>query len=405
MNILVIQPGFPNEVPYFVRGLARQGAAVFGIGDQPPQAIPEPARAGLRDYLYVKNLWQREAVIPALRQWRPDLKIHRIDCFWEAAMELAADLRVAFNIPGLTPQKTRGFRDKHIMRQLLNQAGVRNPRQAKAESFAEIEAALEVTGYPAIVKPVAGAGSADTYRLDSREDFERVKPALNKIKAVVVEEFITGTEYTFDTISVDGHILFANVERYEPNMLIARSQEHLSPMTISLRDLSAPHFQEARAMCTTALNALGLDRGFAHMEWFHTDKGEVVFGEIAARPPGGDAGMLMNYTCDFDVYNAYAEAMVHGHISQTIERKYNVAVVFKRAKGNGRIHAIEGMQPLRKKWGAHLLKEDLLPIGAKRRDWRQTLISDGYIMLRHPELETTLQIADDIAQHVTLWAR
>ncbi|CAM2006000.1 ATP-grasp domain-containing protein [Acanthopleuribacter pedis] len=404
VNILVIQPGFPNEVPYFVRGLARQGAAVYGIGDQPPQAIPEPARAALRDYLQVPNLWKREAVIPALRQWRPDLKIHRIECFWEAAMELAADLREAFKIPGLSPKKTRGFRDKHVMRQLLNQAGVRNPRQAKAESYAQIEQALAHTGYPAIVKPVAGAGSADTYRLNSPEDFEKVKPALKKIQSVVVEEFVTGTEYTFDTISVNGRILFANVERYVPTMLLARSQEHISPMTISLRDLSAPHFQEARKMCETALDTLGLERGFAHMEWFHTDKGEVVFGEIAARPPGGDAGMLMNYTCDFDVYNAYAEAMVHGRINQNIERKYNVAVIFKRAKGNGRISRIEGLVPFRQKWGAHILKEDLLPVGAKRRNWRQTLLSDGYIMLRHPDLATTLEIAGDVADHITLYA-
>jgi hypothetical protein len=30
---------------------------------------------------------------------------------------------------------------------------------------------------------------------------------------------------------------------------------------------------------------------------------------------------------------------------------------------------------------------DLLPIGAHRRDWRATLISDGMILVRHPELD------------------
>ena len=49
--------------------------------------------------------------------------------------------------------------------------------------------------------------------------------------------------------------------------------------------------------------------------------------------------------------------------------------------------------------------ENLLPIGAPRRDWRATLVSDGFVMLRHPDLETTLRIADAVGEKVVLFAR
>ena len=47
---------------------------------------------------------------------------------------------------------------------------------------------------------------------------------------------------------------------------------------------------------------------------------------------------------------------------------------------------------------------DLLPIGARRRDWKATLISDGYLIVRHPDLETTLAMADRVGTDLKLFA-
>ena len=60
-----------------------------------------------------------------------------------------------------------------------------------------------------------------------------------------------------------------------------------------------------------------------------------MFGEIAARPPGARTVDLMNYACDIDLFPGWAEAVLHGRFSQPIERKYNAAIIFKRAQGRG----------------------------------------------------------------------
>ena len=44
VNVLMLSPGYPAEMPFFTRALAAVGATVIGVGDQPPQALPPMAR-------------------------------------------------------------------------------------------------------------------------------------------------------------------------------------------------------------------------------------------------------------------------------------------------------------------------------------------------------------------------
>jgi hypothetical protein len=112
----------------------------------------------------------------------------------------------------------------------------------------------------------------------------------------------------------------------------------------------------------------------------------------------------MNYGCDIDVFSGWAEAAVHGTFSQRVERLYNAAVIFKRAQGQGRIRRIAGLESLLAHFGPHVVCVELLPIGAPRRNWKQTLISDGYLIVRHPDLQTTLDIADHVGTDLQLFA-
>ncbi len=43
-------------------------------------------------------------------------------------------------------------------------------------------------------------------------------------------------------------------------------------------------------------------------------------------------------------------------------------------------------------------------MGAPRRNWKQTLVSDGFVILRHPDLAVTLAMADEFGEDVRLFA-
>jgi len=65
-------------------------------------------------------------------------------------------------------------------------------------------AAIEDIGFPAIIKPISGAGSADTYRVESPIELERVLPAMRHVDEAICEEFVEGDEHTYDTVCIDG---------------------------------------------------------------------------------------------------------------------------------------------------------------------------------------------------------
>jgi phosphoribosylaminoimidazole carboxylase (NCAIR synthetase) len=290
------------------------------------------------------------------------------------------------------------------MKQLLDAAGIRTPRHARATTENERREAAERVGFPLIVKPIAGAGSADTHRVDGPAELERVLPLVRHVDEISVEEFIDGEEFTFDTICSRGRILFFNVSWYRPRPLVGRSVEWTSPQTVALRNPERPELRAGVEMGRAVLRALGFRTGFTHMEWFLTASGEAVFGEIAARPPGALSVDLMNFASDIDTFKGWGEAVCHGQLGQEVERRYNAAVVFKRARGSGRISRVEGLERLVSRYRPHIVAVDLLPIGAPRRNWKQTLLSDGHVIVRHGDLQATLEMADRVGTDLQLHA-
>jgi hypothetical protein len=399
----MLSPGFPREMAYFTRALATVGATVVGVGDQPPHDLPEAARSALAHYEHVP-LADEDAVLAALHGLSRHVSFDRVECLWEPYMLLAARIRETFGLPGMTVEQTVPFRDKERMKQVLDAAGIRTPHHASATTVAQVWEAAERIGYPLIVKPIAGAGSADTYRVDSAEQLADVLPALRHVPEVSVEEFVDGEELTFDTVCADGRILFENVMWYRPRPLQNRLHEWISPVSVVLRDLSVPELADGRRMGVDVLDALGFRTGFTHMEWYRTASGEAVFGEIAARPPGARVVDLMNYACDADLYAGWAEAVLHGRLSTPLTRKYNAGSIFKRAKGTGRITHVEGLDALRAAYRDDVVLVDLLPVGAERRDWRASVVGDGWVVVRHRALGRVIEMTERFASDLHLYA-
>ena len=402
MNVVMLSPGYPAEMAFFTRALAAVGATVIGVGDQPPHALPAVAREALAHYEHV-SLSDEAAVLSALHGLARHARIDQVECLWEPYMILAARIRESFGLPGMTVEQTVPFRDKEQMKRVLDAAGIRTPWHVSTTTVTGVWDAAEQIGFPLIVKPIAGAGSADTYRIDSVQELNEVLPVLRHVHELSVEEFVDGEELTYDTVCANGHVLFENVLRYRPRPLQMRMHEWISPVSISLRDLSVADIQGGRQMGAEVIAALGFNAGFTHMEWYRKPDGEVVFGEIGARPPGARVVDLMNYATDGDLYVGWAEAVIHGRMQQ-LERHYNVGSIFKRAHGAGRITHVEGLQQLLAEFGDSIVGLDLLPVGAPRRDWRSSVIGDGLIVVRHPDFQRVVEMTDRFAAEVQMYA-
>ncbi len=401
MRVVFLSPRYPPEMREFTRGLAEVGVEVFGVGDGTPDA---ELRRYLSGYLEVPSLLDEEDVVARVHNWVRGHHIDHVLANWEPLVMTAARLRERFGLGGMSVDTVRGFRDKQLMKDRVAAAGLRVPRAQRVHSIADVWKAIEAIGYPAIIKPISGAGSADTYKISSADELTAVLPQLRHVAEAICEEFIAGDEYTYDAVCIDGVPAYESVTQYLPNALEMRSQEWVSPIMISVRDLDQPHLRPGIELGRGVLRALGMGDGMVHMEWFRTPTGEVVFGEIACRPGGACVVDLMNYTSDIDLFREWARVATHRTFEAPTERKYNVAIVFKRAQGHGRISRMVGLTELYQRYRPHIVEDTLLRPGTPRRDWKATLLSDGYIVMRHPDLAVAREMAMAAATDVHLFA-
>ncbi|NNF53630.1 MAG: ATP-grasp domain-containing protein [Acidimicrobiales bacterium] len=403
MDVLFLSPSYPTDIPLFVDGLVAVGARVIGVGDQHVDSLPDSIRNGMAAYIQIGSWGDEDAAIDTVISQLRGHNVDRVETLWEPTMLMAARLRERIGAPGMTVADTVPFRDKGEMKKRIEAAGLRTPRSVRASTKVQCRDAAGEIGYPIIIKPIAGAGSADTFRIENNDELEAALPQIGHVPEVSVEEFISGDEFTYDTVCAGGEIMFQNVCEYRPNPLIGKQVEWISPQVIAWRDLTDPFIADGVALGRAVIDAMGFQSGFTHMEWYRTHSGEVVFGEIAARSPGGRLTDMMNFTCDTDLYLGWAEAVCHGTFSQPTERKYNVTQVIKRAQGAGVITRIEGLGEMMGKMSGHIANLDLVPLGHQRRDWKATVLSDGIIVIRHPDFGEAVEMGNWIATNVHLY--
>jgi biotin carboxylase len=404
MRVVFLAPIYPPEMIEYTRGLAEVGAKVFGVGDTPREALPARVKPYLHDYLQVPRIMAEDDVMDRVTAWLRGKSIDRVLANWEPLVILAARLREKWGMPGMSVDAVTGFRDKQLMKERVAAAGLRVPRSRRVRTESETRAAAEEFGYPLIVKPIAGAGSADTYKAESAKELDEILVKMRGVGEASCEEYIDGEEYTFDTVCIDGKPAYENVAQYLPKPIEMRSLEWVSPVIITVRDMKLAKIQGGIALGRKVLGALGMGTGFTHMEWFLTPKGEAVFGEIGCRPGGAHIVDQMNYTSDVDLFREWARASCWGTFEADATRKYNAGIVFKRAFGQGRITRIEGLGDWLRMCGDAVVEEKLLRPGTPRRNWKHTLLSDGHVLVRHPDWETAYRMSFAAANDIRMFA-
>ncbi len=404
MRVVFLSAVYPPEMKQYTRGLAEVGAEVYGVGDTPRDALPKDVRRYLTDYLAVPRLMDEDDVIQRVSGWLGGKTIDRVLSNWEPLVLLAARLRERWGMPGMSVETVRGFRDKELMKERARAAGLRVPRSSRVRTEAQVRAAAEEIGFPLILKPIAGAGSADTYRCRDQAELESAIRLTRGVTEASCEEYVEGEEFTYDTVCIGGKPAYENVASYLPKPIEARSVEWISPVIITVRDMHAPKFAGGLALGRNILKALGMGDGFTHMEWFLTPKGEAVFGEIGCRPGGAHLVDQMNYTSDIDLFREWARVACWGSFEAPTARKYNVGIVFKRALGRGRITRIEGLRDWLRQAGPWVVEEALLRPGTPRRNWKNTLLSDGHVVVRHPDWDEAHRLSFAAATGIKLYA-
>jgi D-alanine-D-alanine ligase-like ATP-grasp enzyme len=383
-TVVFVAPYFVETTMRFVAAVARLPGVRFGlITHEPESKLPAELRPHVAGHLQVADgldPGQLMAAVPALAG-----RIGPIDRLVGTLEELQvplAEVRARFQIPGLGVEAARNFRDKSRMKDVLRAAGLPCARHRLCADAAGCRAFATEVGYPLVVKPPAGAGARNTFRVeDARalEEWLAVSPPESG-RPVLIEEFITGREHSFDSITVGGRTVWSSISRYDPTPLEVLRHPWIQWCVVLPRDVSGPEYAAIHEAGPRAIAALGLESGMTHMEWFRRADGSIAISEVAARPPGAQFTTLISYAHDLDLYRAWARVVVHDAF-EPAPRAYAVGAAYLRGQGEGRVRAVHGIEQAQDV--APLVVESRLPREGQPRGTGYE--GDGYVIVRHPD--------------------
>jgi len=397
-NVVFVAP-FPLETTLrFVRAVARlAGVRLLGIAQEPPGGAD---RALFVDLVTVSDALDTRQLVEAARVLeRRHGRIHRLIGILEPLQVQLAEVRQAMGIAGTSPQTADLFRDKARMKDELRRHGLPCARHRMIKTWADAEGFVREVGLPIVLKPLAGMGCKSTWRIHSLDDLKAALGALHASpeRPALAEEFLRGREYSFETITVGGDVLFESASRYYPTPLEVMETPWIQWVVVLPRVIDGPDFADARALGVKAVKALGLETGMTHMEWFRRDDNSIAIGEIAARPPGANIVRMNSFAHDVDMYRAWARAVVDDAYDGPYVRKYAVGCAFLRGAGRGRVVNVRGVEQANEKIGKLVVESKIPSRGTPKSDSYE---GDGYVIVRDPDTEVVKRAMNTIIETI-----
>jgi Carbamoyl-phosphate synthase L chain, ATP binding domain len=399
MNVVFVEPSFPDNQKQFPQALSAVGATVIGIGERPKDWLDGDLRQLLSHYEQVDSVVDEGRMIDAVRWIQQRIPVHALEATVEAHVMTAARVREACGIPGTSVHTTYLCRDKPAMKEALRAAGIPCARSTGASSGGEVRAFAQQVGYPLIIKPPEGAGASGTHRVDGPDELDEViaRSHVDHGVTVAVEEFVDGHEGFYDTITIDGEVAHEFVTHYYPNVLEAMRTRWISPQFVSTNRMDAPGYDELKAMGRAVVKALGISTSATHMEWFAGPKG-LMFSEIGCRPPGVRCWDLYSAGNDIDIYREWAMAVVHGQRSQVPSRRFAAGIVALRPDQDGHISGYEGLDALQERYGSWVIDAHLPSVGTPTQPVEAGYMANAWIRLRHPDYDELRHMLDDVGR-------
>lgn len=257
---------------------------------------------------------------------REHLKTHAralsgIACFDCERMVTASELALRLGLRYPSAEAVFRCRDKSRSKAAWSEQGVPCPRFCVPDSSEELVSLTREWKVPFVLKPLTGSGSELTFRcespsegeatfrrmselLEAKRDVPMYRDSMNGCAGVLVEEWVSGPEFSCDFLVEDGtarlvrmcrkHLRgdapFGTTDAYE---LIHVDQSPFDPAVL-------------RYELVHAAEALGIDRAWC-MADFIERAGAPAFLEITPRPGGDCIPWLLRAAHEIDVLGQYLD--------------------------------------------------------------------------------------------------
>jgi len=273
--------------------LQAQGTRCLALESSPvfPPSMKSKYRAG-RFFANLLHEGDLAATLERVRRYHPT---HVVPGF-ESGVELAEWLSHKLGLPGNSPELAAARRDKFLMGDVVKGSGLTTARQYQSKS---VEALLDWVDanldWPVVVKPPKSVAS-DQVRLCHNEQEVRIAAAAIldnanilglRNDAVLVQEFLDGTEFVVDLVHCQGRSKVTGVWQYGRSESACGVGYDTMSLLPYAGDLQSALCEYARLVSSV----LGIRYGPAHCEIMWVDQ-QPILVEVGARLTAGINAVL-----------------------------------------------------------------------------------------------------------------
>lgn len=257
---------------------AKEMGLHVAVVDFNPKAIGIP----YADKYYNASTMDEDAVLDAAEDFRPD-----------GIMTLATDMPMRgvaktsdiLHLHSISYETAVKATDKHDMIKAFKEHGVPSPWFFAVDSLDQLKAYESDVSFPCIIKPTDNAGSHGVAKVFSFQELLKTYEyahASSRHGQVIVEEYLDGPEVSVEVMVVNGDVHILQITDK-----ITTGAPHFVEMGHTQPSRLPSETQDAiRQVAIAACEAVGIDKGPAHVEMKVTNRGPVMI-ELGARM-GGD---------------------------------------------------------------------------------------------------------------------
>ncbi|MET9608542.1 ATP-grasp domain-containing protein [Streptomyces sp. NPDC006512] len=278
--------------PRYLEELAARGLKILLITpDTQREAVrrarkdPDHPASLIEDIAYVDGSLDLDGsftpgFVAEARAWRGRYAVRGAYAVGETLVEQTGLLCDALGLPGPGLRATRVCRSKYLQRWYLEEF---SPATLVLPPGGRDDADLASLRYPVVAKPATRHSSSGVVAVGDAEELRALLPQYPDHETVMIEEKVTGQEYSVESLVQHGEPVFTSVTRKETTESGDRTFVELAHSVPNARtEEDAVLLAANRRM----LEVLGFRDGIAHAEWRIGEDGAPRLMEVAARTPG-----------------------------------------------------------------------------------------------------------------------
>src|SRR6266508_3571955 len=252
------------------KALRQEGYDVVLVNSNPATIMTDPETANVT---YIEPLTV-EAISAIIRRERPDALLPTVG--GQTALNLAIALddsgvleECGVEMIGAKREAIRIAEDRMLFKQAMDEAGLQMPHGGFAKSWIEAQQIVELTGYPAIIRPsftLGGTGGGTAYNPEEFEEIVRAGLAASPLHEVLVEESILGwKEFELEVMRdlADNVVIICSIENFDPMGVHTGDSITVAPA----QTLTDKEYQRMRDASLAIIREIGVETGGSNIQF------------------------------------------------------------------------------------------------------------------------------------------